>query len=157
LRLGDIRSLTFNDIRVNKDNEAFMYFRQHKTKNVSHLKLSKLAFDIYLEQKQKHPDSEFVFLLPVSRSDINVRIRQMAEQAGIKKHIHFHVSRHSWATLALSRGVDIYTVSKIMGHSSVAITEIYANLINKKRDEVADIINLEINQHDIDKKNRMGK
>jgi site-specific recombinase XerD len=79
------------------------------------------------------------------------------EQAGIKKHIHFHVSRHSWATLALTRGVDIYTVSKIMGHSSVAITEIYANLINKKRDEVADIINLEITEHDIDKKNRRGK
>jgi integrase len=157
LRLGDIRSLTFNDVRVNKDNEAFMYFRQNKTKNVSHLKLSKLAFDIYLEQKDKHPDSEFVFLLPVSRSDINVRLRQMAEQAGIKKYIHFHVSRHSWATLALTRNVDIYTVSKIMGHSSVAITEIYANLINKKRDEVADIINLEISQHDIDKKNKLGK
>jgi site-specific recombinase XerD len=134
-RLGDIRSLTFNDVRVNKDNDAFMYFRQNKTKNVSHLKLSKIAFDIYIEQKQKHPDSEFVFLLPVSRSDINVRLRQMAEQAGIKKYIHFHVSRHSWATLALTRGIDIYTVSKIMGYSSVAITEIYANLINKKRDE----------------------
>jgi hypothetical protein len=44
-----------------------------------------------------------------------------------------------------------------MGHSSVAITEIYANLINKKRDEVADIINLEITEHDIDKKNNRKK
>jgi len=48
----------------------------------------------------------------------------------------------------MSRGVDIYTVSKIMGHSSVAVTEIYANLIDKKRDEVANIINIEITEED---------
>jgi integrase len=72
-------------------------------------------------------------------------------------NIHFHVSRHSWATLALSKGVDIYTVSKIMGHSSVAITEIYANLINKKRDEVADIMNLEITKADRDRKKKINK
>ncbi|TAL67946.1 MAG: hypothetical protein EPN82_12805 [Bacteroidetes bacterium] len=53
--------------------------------------------------------------------------------------------------------IDIYTVSKIMGHLSVAITEIYANLINKKRDEVADIINLEITEHDIERKKELGK
>ena len=157
LRLGDIRSLTFSDIRIHENNEAFLYFRQRKTKGVSHIKLSKLAYDIYLKQKEAHPESEFVFDLPKSRTCINDKLREIAPEAGITKHIHFHVSRHSWATLALSKGVDIYTVSKIMGHSSVAITEIYANLINKKRDEVADIMNLEITKADRDRKKKIRK
>jgi integrase/recombinase XerD len=72
------------------------------------------------------------------------KLRMMADKADITKHKHFHVSRHSFATLTLSRGIDIYTISKLMHHSSVAITEIYTNLIKKKRDEVADIINLDI-------------
>jgi integrase len=151
LRLGDIKNLKFEDIR--KDgNETFLFILQQKTKGISNMKLSQVAVNSYKEQLKKYPDGVCVFTLPKSRSFINNKIREMAEDAGIKKHIHFHVSRHSWATLALAKGVDIYTVSKIMKHSSVAITEIYANLINKKRDEVADIMNLEITEHDIQRK-----
>lgn len=151
LRLGDIRNLKFKDIR--KDgNDYYLFIRQQKTKGISNFKLSQVACYIYKEQLKKYPDLESVFNLPKSRSFINDKIRIMADDAGINKHIHFHVSRHSWATLALSKGVDIYTVSKIMKHSSVAITEIYANLINKKRDEVADILNLEITEDDIQRK-----
>ncbi|TAL69302.1 MAG: hypothetical protein EPN82_07105 [Bacteroidetes bacterium] len=152
LRLGDIRALEFKNVNFNKENDAYLYFRQQKTKGVSNIKLSRLAIDIYNKQKEKHPSDIFVFNLPKSKSFINDKLREIAIEAGIQKYIHFHVSRHTWATLALSRGVDIYTVSKIMGHSSVAITEIYANLISKKKDEVADIINIEITEEDLKKK-----
>jgi len=143
LRLGDIRALEFKDVRINNGKEAYLYFRQHKTKGVSYIKLSKLALSIYRDQKQLHPEKKKVFQLTASNSDLNTRIREIAKKAEINKHIHFHVSRHTFCTLALSKGVDIYTVSKIMHHSSVAITEIYANLVSKKRDEVADLINIE--------------
>jgi integrase len=149
LRLGDIRALTFKDIR-----SGFIYFRQRKNKTVSNMKLSNLALTIIQEQKKLHDEGMNVFQLPVSRSDINKRLEEIASQATINKHIHYHVSRHTFATLALARGIDIYTVSKWMGHSSVAITEIYANLINKKRDEVADIINIEITKKDRKKKKK---
>jgi integrase len=152
LRLGDIRNLRFNDIRRDKKDSNSMYIQQNKNKVISNIRLSKVAYEIYQEQLSKNSEGEFVFNLPKSRSFINDKLRIMAEDAGIKKYIHFHVSRHSWASLALAKGIDIYTVSKIMGHSSVAITEIYANLINKKRDEVADIMNLEITEDDLQRK-----
>jgi integrase len=155
LRLGDIRNIKIKDIRIN-NNEAFLYFRQQKTKGLSHMKLPKLAQDIFLEQKLKNLKEGLVFILPKSVSFINEKIRLMAEQSGIEKYISFHVARHTFATIALSKGIDIYTVSKIMGHSSVSVTEIYANLVNKKRDEVADIMNFEIAQEDIERKNRMN-
>ncbi len=148
LRLGDIRALEFQDIRFNKENEAFLYFRQQKTKGVSNIKLSKLAIEIFKKQKAKYKKETFVFHLPSSRTFINDKLREIAKAAGIKKKIHYHVSRHTWATLAISRGVDIYTVSKIMHHSSVAITEIYSNLIDKKKFEVADLINIDIREED---------
>jgi integrase len=148
LRLDDIRRLTFHDIRYSKD-EAYLYIRQQKNKGISNMKLSKLALTIVEQQKKQNPERNNVFLLPVSRSNLNDRLREIVVLANIDKHIHFHVSRHTFATLALSRGVDIYTVSKLMGHSSVAVTEIYANLINKKKDEVADIINIDMNEDEI--------
>ncbi len=151
LRLGDIRNIKIKDVRTS-NNEAFLYFRQQKTKGLSNMKLSKLAHDIFIEQKSKHVKEGLIFILPQSVSFINEKIRLMADDAGIEKYISFHVARHTFATIALSKGIDIYTVSKIMGHSSVSVTEIYANLVNKKRDEVADIMNFEITQEDLDKK-----
>ncbi len=48
----------------------------------------------------------------------------MGEESGIEKHVTFHVSRHSYATMMLTIGVDIYTVSKLLGHKNVATTQI---------------------------------
>ncbi len=157
LRLGDIRNLTFDNIREQGKKGTYLYYRQNKTQVPSLIMLSDIAYNIYLKQKISHKDSEFVFHIQKSTSFINEKLREMASDAGITKRVHFHISRHSWATLALSRGVDIYTVSKIMGHSSVAVTEIYANLINKKRDEVSGIINLVINDDDLKRKEELDQ
>jgi site-specific recombinase XerD len=57
------------------------------------------------------------------------------EKAGIDKHITFHCARHSFATMMLTLGTDIYTTSKLLGHNHVATTEIYAKVIDKKKVE----------------------
>ena len=57
------------------------------------------------------------------------------EKAGIDKHITFHCARHSFATMMLTLGTDIYTTSKLLGHHHVATTEIYAKVIDKKKVE----------------------
>ena len=65
-------------------------------------------------------------------------LKWWAKDAGIKKHVTWHVGRHTFATLALTYGNDIYTVSKLLGHREVRTTQIYAKLIDKKKDEAID-------------------
>ena len=63
-------------------------------------------------------------------------------RAGVEKHITFHCARHTYATLQLSLGTDIYTVSKLLGHKSLKTTEIYAKVIDQKKVEAANRIKL---------------
>jgi site-specific recombinase XerD len=60
--------------------------------------------------------------------------------AGITKPITFHSSRHSFATMMLTLDVDLYTVSKLLGHTKVETTQIYAKIINKKKDDAVSLI-----------------
>ena len=72
----------------------------------------------------------------------NAKIREWMIRAGIEKHITFHCARHTYATLQLSLGTDIYTVSKLLGHKSLKTTEVYAKIIDKKKKEAANRIKL---------------
>jgi len=62
-------------------------------------------------------------------------LREWAEEAGVSKHITYHVSRHTFATMALSHDVDLYTVSKLLGHKDISTTQIYARIIDRKKEE----------------------
>lgn len=139
LRLGDLRALKFSDIK-----NGYLYFKQQKTKGLLHIKISNLAQKIIVEQRKRHPKTEFVFELQKSRTSINDKLDKIGKSVSITKDLHIHMARHTFATLALTKGVDIYTVSKYMGHTSVATTEIYSNLVDQKMNEVADKINVEI-------------
>ena len=62
------------------------------------------------------------------------------EAAGISKPITFHCARHTFGTMMLTLGVDLYTVSKLLGHTKVETTQIYAKIINKKKDDAVSLI-----------------
>jgi site-specific recombinase XerD len=63
----------------------------------------------------------------------NKKLHKWVKEAGIDKHITYHSSRHTFATLQLTMDTDIYTVSKLLGHRNLKTTEIYGKVIDKKK------------------------
>ena len=62
-------------------------------------------------------------------------IKVWTARAGIRKHITFHSARHTFATMMLTLGTDLYTVSKLLGHRDIKTTEIYAKIVDKGKQE----------------------
>ena len=69
-------------------------------------------------------------------------LKAWIKKAGIQKHITFHSGRHTYATLQIAAGTDIFTVSKMLTHKNVATTQIYAELVSEKKRETVDKISL---------------
>ena len=73
---------------------------------------------------------------------VNFRLKPWLQKAGITKYITFHCFRHTYATLLIAGGMDIYTVSKMLTHKNVATTQIYADLVNEKKRAAAETIKI---------------
>ena len=78
---------------------------------------------------------------------INKRIKKVAAMCGIKKRVSFHVSRHSWAVLALEYGMPIESVSKILGHTNITTTQIYAKVTSTKLNHDISVFESRIKGH----------
>ena len=83
---------------------------------------------------------DFVFPMP-SNGTCNDHLKKIATVCGINKEVTFHLSRHTFATMMLTLGADLYTVSKLLGHTSVRMTQVYAKIINQKKDEAVNLVN----------------
>ena len=125
LRLSDIESLRWNDI-LDIDGTPTIIKTQVKTGKEVRVPLNAIALHLIDTTEREG----LVFKL-MSRSVIASDLRQWAADAGIAKRLTFHVSRHTFATLSIAAGVDIYVVSKLCGHTTVKTTEIYAHMIDK--------------------------
>ena len=73
-------------------------------------------------------------LFPVITNEkLNLYLKEIADACGITKNLTFHMARHTFATtVTLSNGVPIETVSKLLGHSKIASTQIYARVVERK-------------------------
>ena len=72
-----------------------------------------------------------------------MQLNTWVKEAVITKHVTYHVSRQTVATMMLTRGADLYTVCKLLGHTDVKTTQIYAKIINKKKDDAIVLIDTE--------------
>ena len=135
LRISDIRNLTWGNI-VERDKACFVTITMQKTREPLTIKLNKQA-EKWLPKKNS---TKVVFDLPVYNSVINDNLKRWAKGAGIEKSLCFHMSRHTFATMELTLGADLYVVSKLLGHNDVSVTQIYADIINKKREEAVDLM-----------------
>jgi len=84
-------------------------------------------------------EGEYVFTLP-SRGKLDTMLKLWAGDAGLDKRISFHKARHTFATLAVSAGVDIYTLSKLLGHASGATTQIYAQVGDEHKKKAVEML-----------------
>ncbi len=134
LRYSDIRALTWRNIRAAGDGGLQVEIVQTKTKAVVYLPLSDNA--VAQLPPRREPDA-LVFSLPAGISRV---LDRWVAAAGIEKHVTFHVARHTCATLLLTFGADLYTVSKLLGHSDVKTTQIYAKVVDEKKRAAVDLV-----------------
>ncbi len=81
-----------------------------------------------------------VFVGMPNMGNIGSCIKYWAKRADINKHVSFHTARHTFGTMMLTLGVDLYTVSKLMGHRSVRSTQIYAKIIDQRKDDAVNLV-----------------
>ena len=130
LRHSDIISLTWGHLHEDGEN-IILKKKQVKTDTLVTFPLSESAKKLLPPHRGN--DDELVFGVCRNIRNPSEAIKRWAKKAGIKKDICFHTSRHTFATLALTKGIDLYTVSKLLGHSSIETTQIYAKVIDEKK------------------------
>lgn len=136
LRWSDVHKLKWSEVQ--STNEGWrITFHQQKTKGLQYLDMSEQARG-YLGE-QGNPD-ERVFLGLRYDSYVNNELTKWMMRAGITKNITFHCARHTFAVLQLTLGTEIFTLSKLLGHSEIKTTLIYAKIIDEKKREAVNKI-----------------
>lgn len=139
LRFSDIKALVWSEIR-GSEGAYYIQFRQQKTKGVQVLPISDQTFSLL---GTRRGINENIFPeLDYHRT--RIFLPHWLSEAGIDKHVTFHSFRHTYATLQLNMGTDIFTVSKLLGHKNVKTTQIYTKIIDAKKREAATRIRLDL-------------
>lgn len=135
----DVANLKEDNIRKSFDGNLWIITKRQKTNtdvNVPLLDIPKMILEKY---KGKLPDGK---VLPIiSNQKLNAYLKEIADVCGIKKNLTFHTARHTFATMMLTLGADLYTTSKLLGHADVKMTQVYAKIINQKKDDAVNLVN----------------
>lgn len=139
LRFSDMIKLKWGDIKTLSDGTKQAEIKQQKTKQPLYLPLSGNAVKWLPDRPTGANDEACIF--PQFRADsYNRLLKKLIQAANIKKVVTWHVSRHTFATLLLTYGADIYTTSKLLGHSNVTTTQIYAKVIDANKRAAVELI-----------------
>lgn len=141
LRFSDIQKLTWSEVQEVSGQGYFLNFQQQKTDGIENHPISQQAYNLLGERYE--PNSKVFEGLKYSAYQ-NKHLAQWIGSAGITKNLTFHCFRHTFATLQIFYGTDIYTVSKMLGHKDLKTTQVYAKIANKLKQEAANKINLEM-------------
>lgn len=130
----DVINLTEDNINIGIDGELWIHYRREKTAKVIRIPLLPQALQIIEAYKNNHKSKAQGKLFPkISNQKLNSYLKEIADVCGIKKNLTFHIARHTFATtVTLSNGIPLETVSKLLGHSKISTTQIYAKVIEQK-------------------------
>ncbi len=153
LRISDLCTLRKSDIEI-IDEKTYLYFKIRKTDEVLKIKLSARPLEIL--NRQRNEDSEYLFNILNERKNLsnqtdlkneiktstayyNKVIKLITNNLGIEKNISMHKARSTFATYTLTKGASLEVVSKLLGHSSIKETKVYAEVVGIKLDNAIDL------------------
>lgn len=142
LRASDLFGLKRNRLEVHTMPDGSKEYRikliQNKVTDALYLTISSEAWLLAGETVSEDPE-EIIFPLNYS-TWLSKKLNEWVNSAGINKHVGWHTARHANAVIMLMNGVDIYTISKRLGHSSITITERYLHIVNVQMQKAANIL-----------------
>jgi integrase len=142
LRVSDLRSLTWGEI---ERDPLQILKRQGKTGRVVAVPLNDSAWKIINDNELHRREAPVFPLLSASNTNTNQYLKSWAKAAGVNKPIGWHTARHSFATLSLEGGADFSTVSRMLGHTKIATTAVYAKTTDRaKRSAVEGLPELDL-------------
>ena len=144
LAIADMECLKFSHIQTSADGRRYIRKERQKTKVESVVPLHPIAETILNrlreeeEQAVKEKDGDLVFPRGCSRSVMNNKLSTVGLACGVRQRLSFHMARHTFGTLSLRAGIPIESIAKMMGHTSITSTQIYAQVTDKKISEDMD-------------------
>lgn len=139
LSYADIISLKWHQIHSDKQDSKYILNKRKKTGETFIVPLLKPSIEILENKKEKSDSLVFEY---ISNAFLNLQLKKLSKKAQIFKNITFHIARHSFATtITLNNDVPLITVSKMLGHSNVKTTQIYAKVLQKKVSSDMEILN----------------
>jgi len=131
LAFVDVKNLTTDDI-VDVNGDKWIVSHRHKTNVPYQVKL--MDVPLQLIERYKHLQEDKLIFGKLNYWSICKKLKRVISACGIEKQISLHCGRHSWATLALSKGMPIESVSRVLGHTNIVTTQIYAKITSQKLD-----------------------
>jgi len=136
IRKSDIEKMTWGEVQKMGE-QTRIVFKQKKTGGQEYLDINEQA-GVYLGERRKNTDRVFAGFN--YNSQTLLELRRWAMLSGITKDLTFHAGRHTFAVIMLDLGAEIYTVSKLLGHKELSTTQIYAKILDKKKQEAVNLI-----------------
>ena len=139
LRFSDINNLQWKNVFQDRSQGYYIKLKEQKTGNIQNHFIPDNAYSLLVKEGTK----EGKVFQNIKYSQITRPLKAWLDAAGIDKKISFHNFRHTYATLQLSKGTDIYTLSKMLGHKNVTTTQIYGKVMDRQKIEASKKLNLE--------------
>jgi integrase len=139
LRWSDISSLKWSNLKHSSDQGYYISFKQQKTGSEERLPINEQAIMLI---GARQDESQKVFIGLSYSPHFKVILNKWMEQAKINKKITFHCARHSFATMLVTKDVNISTISTMLGHKDIRTTQIYAQVVDKAKIDAAKLLDI---------------
>lgn len=139
LRISDVKRIKWGDICFDGEN-FWLKIVQKKTRKRLDLPLNEQA-QSFLPERGEATDEDLIFTKIPAEQTMNKNLKKWAKAAGIKKDLTLHTGRHTFGTLEITEGADLYGTGQLMGHSDIRTTQVYAKVVGKKKVEDSNRLN----------------